>query len=134
MKTPFHLPFLLLLLIPHSLANTTSSKDSTGSDDYQPANIDITSWTGANCGGNKIENTDISYDYNTEAETMSYQLSRALGPDEQLDWSSPPAGFVARRQAVDQYCGLYNHTAPAGQGTGCVSFEYTLSCFRLWHY
>lgn len=133
MKAPLHLPFLLLL-IPHSIANTPGTQDSTGNDAYQPANINITSWTGANCAGNEISNNNIDYDYNIEAETRSYKLSRPLAADEQLDWSTPPAGFVYRRQGIDQLCGLYNHTAPAGQGTDCVTFDYTLSCFRLWHY
>lgn len=35
---------------------------------------------------------------------------------------------------MDQVCGLYNHSAPAGQGTDCVTLEGTMSCFRLWHY
>lgn len=126
------LKLTFLLLISKTLADTPSSQYSTGSDAYQSANLDITSWTGANCAGTAISNTDVQYDYNMEAETLSYNLSRALGPAEQLDWSAPPSGYVAR--SVDQYCGLYDHTAPAGQGTECVTFERTLTCFRLWHY
>lgn len=121
-----------LLLISNTVADTPSSQYSTGSDAYQSANLDITSWTGANCAGTAIRNTGIQYDYNMKAQTLSYSLSRPLGSAEQLDWSGPPNGFVAR--GVDQYCGMYDHTASAGQGTGCVTFQKTFTCFRLWHY
>ena len=123
---------LLLLLISQTQANTPSSKFSSGSDAYQSTNLDLTSWTGANCAGIAIHNTDVQYDYNIEAETLSYNLSRPLGPAEQLDWSGPPAGWVQRD--LDRYCGQFDHAAPAEQGTECVSFQTTLTCFRLWHY
>ena len=87
MKAPLHLPFLLFLLIPRSLANTISTFDSTGSDVNAPANMDITSWTEANCAGDEIQNTNIAYDWNFEAESRSYKLSRQLAPGEQLDVS-----------------------------------------------
>lgn len=74
---------------------------------------------------------------------MSYMLSRALEQGEQLDWSGTAEGVERRdadggadevRRDVDPYCGLYDHSVYAGQGTGCVGLEKTLTCFRLWHY
>lgn len=136
--------FLFLALTPPTLSSSTPATTyATGTSISQPANLSLTSWTGPNCTGTPISNTDIEYDSNTEAETRSYKLSRALEEGEQLDWSGVADGFVARRKGrrddagLDPYCGLFDHSVVGtgkGQGTVCVELEKVLTCFRLWHY
>lgn len=71
------------------------------------------------------------YDYHiTAAPIQSFNISRMLAIDEQLDLSvlgQDPG------QTHEWGCGKFSQFEPPGTAAACFSAD-MISCFRLWHY
>ncbi|CAF9943690.1 MAG: hypothetical protein ALECFALPRED_000960 [Alectoria fallacina] len=110
------------------------------------ANVTVTAWTRSECGNNtngdeNIAFPNVLYGKNNHALVVSFEVSRDLLPNEQLDLSFfEPDGGVS--DGIDKECALFQLTASPVGGNGNSSFPlfggncYTpalpVTCFNLW--
>ena len=130
-----HSPFCLAIF--HSLSGgalalpqANSGHPAQGIDIAQITNLTITTWNVAGCpeGSDREGQFGIYYDYFVVTDTKSYNLSRDLTAEEQLDWSvyTPNEGAIDK---VPGACTLFVETSSPDsnnqplKGNTCYSIQ-----------
>lgn len=110
------------------------------------SNLTINAFALANCeqGSNQFAtHQNVVYGANNPAQIVSYNLSRALGPSEQLDFSTSASGTTtagtSSSSGIPEQCALFQESvSPQSNGqplsAGCYTLDHQASCFNFWQH